>query len=195
MRQTSSSNSSVSVVVRDGQLDARPGAIAGLRADGRQVLADGADLPKAIRYELFRAEVFAGKRAPQVMGKPPAWIGPLIEALRHDGSGDYAAAAALRERAMDEAEPSACTVDGVACEWFADGDSRLGPVCEIIANGQYFWLPLESCQGVSLEPPADLRDLVWASGEVLLPNEGRVPVLVPARYPARPKPRATMQIC
>jgi len=138
---------------------------------------------EAIRYELFRAEVFAGKRAPQVMGKPPAWIGPLIEALRHDGSGDYAAAAALRERAMDEAEPSACTVDGVACEWFADGDSRLGPVCEIIANGQYFWLPLESCQGVSLEPPADLRDLVWASGEVLLPNEGRVPVLVPARYP------------
>ena len=138
---------------------------------------------EAIRYELFRQEVFAGKRAPQVMGKPPAWIGSLIEALRHDGAGDGAAAAALRERALDEAEPRACTVDGVGCEWFADGDSRLGPVDEVIANGQYFWLPFESCLGVNIEPPADLRDLVWASGEVLLPNEGRVPVLIPARYP------------
>ncbi len=138
---------------------------------------------EAIRVELFRQEVFAGKRSPQVMGKPPVWIGSLIDALRHDGAGDFEAAAKLRAQALELAEPRACTVDGAACEWLADGDSRLGPVCEVIANGQYFWLPFESCLGLNLEPPADLRDLVWASGEVLLPNEGRVPVLVPARYP------------
>jgi type VI secretion system protein ImpE len=137
---------------------------------------------EAIRAELFRQEVFAGKRTPQVMGKPPEWIGPLIEALKHDGNGEYASAAALRERAMDAAEPRACRVDDKDCEWIADGDSRLGPVCEVIANGQYYWLPFESCQGVRLDPPTDLRDFVWAPGEVLLPNEGRVPVLIPTRY-------------
>ena len=137
---------------------------------------------EAIRCELFRNEVFAGKRTPQIMGQPPAWIGSMIEALKHDGAGDKAAAAALRAKAMDEAEPKGCTIDGVTCEWIADGDSRLGPVCEVIANGQYYWLPFESCKGIIVEAPADLRDLVWAPAELLLPNEGRVPALIPTRY-------------
>lgn len=137
---------------------------------------------EAIRCEVFRKQVFSGQRTPQVMGTPPAWIGSLIEALKYDGSGDKSAAADLRSKAMDEAEPKACTIDGVACEWIADGDSRLGPVCEVIANGQYYWLPFESCSGISLEVPSDLRDLVWAPAELLLPNEGRVPALIPARY-------------
>ncbi len=138
---------------------------------------------EAIRCEVFRKQVFSGQRTPQIMGTPPAWIGSLIEALRHDGSGDKSAAAELRAKAMDEAEPKACTIDGVACEWIADGDSRLGPVCEVIANGQYYWLPFESCSGIITESPSDLRDLVWAPAELLLPNEGRVPALIPVRYP------------
>ena len=65
----------------------------------------------------------------------------------------------------------------------ADGDSRLGSVCEVIANGQYYWLPFESCSGIITEAPSDLRDLVWAPAELLLPNQGRVPALIPTRYP------------
>jgi len=137
---------------------------------------------EAIRCELFRTEVFAGRRTPQVMGQPPAWIGSLIDALRHDGDGQFAIAAGLRQKAMDEADPVAFSVDGQAVEWLADADSRLGPVLEVIANGQYYWLPLESCKGISIETPVDLRDKVWAAAEVLLPNEGCVPVLIPARY-------------
>jgi type VI secretion system protein ImpE len=138
---------------------------------------------EAIRMELFRAEVFAGKRTPQVMGQPPKWIGPLLEALKMDAAGDAKAAASLRSQALDEAEPRACTVDGKSCEWLCDGDVRIGPTIEIIANGQYYWLPFESCQGIAIEAPVDMRDLVWAAGEVMLPNEGRIPVLIPARYP------------
>jgi type VI secretion system protein ImpE len=138
---------------------------------------------EAIRCELYRKEVFAGKRTPQIMGTPPAWIGSMVEALKFDGSGDYANAATLREKAMDEANAVPCKVNDIDCEWLADGDSRLGPVLEVIANGQYYWLPLESCKGLALEPPADMRDLVWAPGEVMLPNEGRVAVLIPTRYP------------
>jgi type VI secretion system protein ImpE len=138
---------------------------------------------EAIKCELFRKEVFAGKRTPQVMGKPPEWIGAMVEALKFDGARDYARAAALRETALEAAPAIACSIDGKKCEWLADADSRLGPVLEVIANGQYYWLPLESCRGLMLEPPTDLRDLVWMPGEVMLPNEGRVPVLIPTRYP------------
>ena len=137
---------------------------------------------EAIRCEMFRVEVFSGKRTPQIMGTPPSWMGSLIEALKYDATGDYAMAATLRAKAMDEAQPASCTVDGVACEWIADGDSRLGPVCEVIANGQYYWLPFESCLGIVTEAPTDLRDLVWGPADLLLPNDGRVPALIPTRY-------------
>jgi type VI secretion system protein ImpE len=138
---------------------------------------------EAIRCEMFRGEVFAGKRTPQVMGKPPGWIGLLIEALRHDGSIQASTAAAMRAQAMDAAEPTPCSLDGASCEWLMDGDSRLGPVCEVYANGQYYWLPFESCAGIQIDLPADMRDLVWSSAEILLPNEGRIPALIPTRYP------------
>ena len=138
---------------------------------------------EAISCEIFRGEVFAGKRPPQVMGKPPSWIGMLIEALRHQGSGDTQAADETRAQAFEQAEPTACSVDGVSCEWLTDGDARLGPVCEIYANGQYYWLPFESCSAIEIDPPTDMRDLVWSSAELLLPNQGRVPVLIPTRYP------------
>ncbi len=137
---------------------------------------------EAIRCETFRHKVFAGERVPQVMGQPPDWIGPLIEALKHDRAGNSAAATRLRAQALDTAEPAAFRVDGVDVEWIADADSRLGPVLEVIVNGQYYWLPFESCSGVSFEKPVDLRDLVWCPAEIMLPNEGRVPALVPTRY-------------
>jgi type VI secretion system protein ImpE len=137
---------------------------------------------EAIRCELFRAEVFSGKRTPQVMGQPPSWIGSLIEALRHDAN-NKTAAGELRDKAMDLAAATSSRVDNSDCEWITDGDARLGPVCEVIANGQYYWLPFESCRGIHIEAPVDLRDKVWAPAELLLPGEGRVPALIPARYP------------
>lgn len=138
---------------------------------------------EAIGAEMFRREVFAGRRAPQVLGKPPAWTGLMIEALACDARSDGAGARRARAQALEMAEPVAFDVDGSACEWLMDGDGRIGPVCEIIANGQYYWMPFESCAALHLEPPSDLRDLVWATGELILDNEGRVPVLIPARYP------------
>jgi type VI secretion system protein ImpE len=153
-----------------GQLDAK-------------ALAMAQTYREAIVCEVFRTEVFAGRRRPQVLGKPPAWVGALIEALQRDASGDAAGAAGLRAQAMEAAEPAPCSIDGVACEWLMDGDTRLGPVCEIIVNGQYYWMPFESCSGIQIDPPADLRDMVWSPAEVMLPNEGRVPALIPTRYP------------
>lgn len=143
---------------------------------------------EAIRCESFRSEVFSGRRAPQIMGAPPAWLGLMIEALRLDGEADGAAAAAdLRARALDEAVPTPCSVNGVACEWLADGDSRLGPICEVIVNGQYYWLPFESCSSIKIDPPTDLRDMVWVPAELTLPNQGKVPAFIPTRYPETAK--------
>ena len=138
---------------------------------------------EAIRCEILRADVFAGKRAPQLLGEPPQWLGPLIEALQRLAAGDSDQARSLREAAFDAAPESAGTIDGVAFEWLADADSRLGPICEAIISGQYYWIPFFRIRAVRIEPPADLRDLVWVSAHITLANGGEQIALIPARYP------------
>ncbi|MEW8563066.1 MAG: type VI secretion system accessory protein TagJ, partial [Candidatus Thiodiazotropha sp.] len=37
---------------------------------------------------------------------------------------------------------------------------------------------------VGIEPPEDLRDMVWAPAHLTFENEGQAVALIPARYPA-----------
>lgn len=138
---------------------------------------------EAIRCERTREDVFAGNSAPHCFGEPIAWLAPLIEALSHHSSGQHALADELRQRVLGTADPIPFRVNEVEVEWIADGDSRLGPVCEVILNGRYGWLPFEHIQKLELEPPTDLRDLVWAPGTLTLSRGGTHPVLIPSRYP------------
>ena len=137
----------------------------------------------ALRAELIRQDVFAGIRSPQVLGKPSAWMGYLIEALQEDGKGHMRQAAELRAQALDAAQAVAGCVDEMPFEWIADADSRLGPVLEVFVNGDYYWLPFESVVEIQIEAPQDLRDLVWMPAHIKLVNEGLHPMLLPARYP------------
>jgi len=138
---------------------------------------------EAIRCEVFRAEVFAGKRIPHILGEPPAWMGLLVESLEKLAHGHVAAAEALRADAFAQAPTSSGSIDGKPFEWIADADPRLGPVCEAIIDGKYYWVPFERLAGVKLEPPSDLRDVVWASAQLELATGAKQIALLPARYP------------
>lgn len=137
--------------------------------------------------EPLRARVFAGNETPIVLGQPENWLALLIEALRLDGLGEASAAAGLRAKAFDEAPATSGTVDGTAFGWIADGDQRLGPVLEAVVNGRYCWIPLHRIRTIEVEPPSDLRDLVWMSVTLTFANGGQVMGLVPARYPGTPE--------
>lgn len=138
---------------------------------------------EAIRCERIRAAVFAGQKTPLLFGEPEPWVALLIEALLRDGRGERDEARRLRERAFDDAPAGAATVNGAPVEWLADGDYRLGPVLEAIANGRYYWIPFQRLSAITLEPPADLRDLVWAPASLEFTNGGAVVALIPSRYP------------
>jgi len=138
---------------------------------------------EAIRCELYRADVFAGKRAAQVLGEPPEWIGGLIEALQRLASGDAQGAQSLRETAFDAAPASAGSIDANAFEWIADADSRLGPVIEAVINGKYYWVPFSRLSQVTIEAPEDLRDVVWMPAQLQFENGGESVALIPTRYP------------
>ncbi|QBQ98971.1 type VI secretion system accessory protein TagJ [Paraburkholderia pallida] len=137
----------------------------------------------ALQCEALREDVFAGRRAPLIFGEPTAWLALLIEALRLDGAGDFKAAAACRANALETAQPTAGTLNGVPFAWIADADSRLGPTLEVILNGRYYWVPFERIHRIELEAPDDLRDRVWMPAVFTWANEGQGAGLIPVRYP------------
>jgi type VI secretion system protein ImpE len=138
---------------------------------------------EAVRCEILRNNVFNGLRTPVIFGDPPTWIAQLINALRLDAEGQFLAAQQQRKQAFDAAPGVAGAIDGRPFAWLADADSRLGPVVELIANGEYFWIPTERIRSIRLEAPADLRDNVWMPVGLTMVNGGELIGFVPARYP------------
>lgn len=136
----------------------------------------------AVQCEVLRADVFAGRRSPLILGEPVEWLALLIESLLVTGTPRQAEAASLRERAFEAAGASSGTVDGQRFEWIADADMRLGPVCEAVINGRYYWVPFERLAKVDLEAPEDLRDVVWTPAHFQFSNGGESVGLIPTRY-------------
>jgi type VI secretion system protein ImpE len=138
---------------------------------------------EALASEALRAEVFAGQRSPLVFGEPAPWIAWLVEAVRLGATGQHAQSQDLRGRALEQAPATSGQLDGEPFEWIADADPRLGPILELIVNGRYYWVPFQRIAQIKLEPPADLRDLVWLPAELKWSNGGEAVGLIPTRYP------------
>lgn len=137
----------------------------------------------AVRCELIRRDVFEGKKSPMVFGQPEQWLALLIESLLLAGRGEASKAEDYRRHAFDDAEASSGVLDGRSFEWICDADSRLGPVLEAVINGRYYWVPFSRLSTVSVEPPADLRDMVWMPAYLQFENGGESVALIPTRYP------------
>lgn len=138
---------------------------------------------EALRCELLRTEVFAGRRSPLVFGDPEQWLALLIQALQPYAEGHYDKAAALHEQALEAAPATAGTIDDQPFQWISDADPRLGPVLEAVVNGRYYWISFSNIHRIEFEAPTDLRDMVWLPAQFTWANGGQTVGLVPARYP------------
>ena len=54
---------------------------------------------------------------------------------------------------------------------------------EAVINGRYYWVPYSRLLKIQLEPPEDLRDIVWMPAHLQFENGGESVALVPTRYP------------
>ncbi|MEO7207609.1 MAG: type VI secretion system accessory protein TagJ [Steroidobacteraceae bacterium] len=138
---------------------------------------------EALRCEVYRAEVFAGKRMPMALGEPDSWFAPLLQSLSVAAEGRAADAATLRQTAYDEAPAITGKLNGEAFEWIADGDARMGPCLELIISGRYYWVPFHRIHSIVMEAPSDLRDFVWMPAQLTWANGGECVALLPSRYP------------
>jgi len=137
----------------------------------------------ALNCEALRNRIFAGQHSPLIFGKPDDWIGLLVQANQLVAEKKYEASQELRARAFETAPAVAGTIDDEQFEWIADADTRFGPVLEAIIDGKYYWVPFTAIKQVQIEPPSDLRDVVWIPANFTWVNEGAAPGLIPTRYP------------
>jgi type VI secretion system protein ImpE len=141
----------------------------------------------ALAAENLRAEIFAGKRTPLLLGEPEEWVGWMLQANKHFAEGQVDAARELRERAFEAAPATSGTIrskDGEsAFEWIADADQRFGPILEAIIDGKYYWVPFNRIKEITIEGPTDLRDLVWLPAIFTLTTGTQKIALLPVRYP------------
>jgi type VI secretion system protein ImpE len=171
-------------LLRAGQLDA---AIESL---GGELRSDPADAQR--RTFLFELLCFAGNhdRAEKQLDilaqrGPDASMGALLyrSALHADRTRQEMFRTSQLPSSDAAPRPVSGRLNGTPFQSLTDADPRIGARLEIFAAGQYTWIPFEHIASVRVEPPARLRDLLWAPaivrtgpsfrgvelGEVLLP--------------------------
>lgn len=137
---------------------------------------------KLLACEADRAAVYAGQKPPTLFGKPPEWVGGVIEAFRLGLEGKWEAAAASQAQALEAAPATPAVLDGQEVEWIADADSRFGPVLEAYIEGKYYWIPFEHIRELNLRPRTHLMDAIWAPADFEWLNEGKASGYIPVRY-------------
>ncbi len=133
--------------------------------------------------EAYREEVFAGRKDPVIFGDPSEWMALLIQALKMTAEGRDTEASEIRMQAFENAPATPGKLNGKLFDWIADGDSRLGPMLEVILEGRYLWVPFAVIADIVIEPPEDLRDTVWLPAYLTWSNGSASPGLIPTRYP------------
>jgi len=57
---------------------------------------------------------------------------------------------------------------------FSDSDPRIGANLEVFIAGSYTWIPIHYLRALEIEPPASLRDLIWARARVETSSDFRL---------------------
>lgn len=144
-------------------------------------------LQQAIAGELQRDAVLHGEAGPVLPGSAWHWCDTLLAALQAEVAGDVARGSTLRAEALElaAANPGTATQQDqpTAFSWLMDGDSRFGPVCEVISQGRYYWIPFAAIREMQFQAPASVTDLVWRHTRVQLVDGSEQVCQIPARYP------------
>jgi type VI secretion system protein ImpE len=136
-----------------------------------------------IRGELARREVFAHGRVPEFLAQPSDALKWRLEALIRLREGKTGEANELLAKAEEQRPVVTGTCDGIAFDDWRDLDDLTAAVLEVItANGNYYWVPLETIEVVEFHKPERARDLYWRPAHLIVRDGPDGVVYIPALY-------------
>jgi type VI secretion system protein ImpE len=132
--------------------------------------------------ETARRKFFADGVEPKFLSAIPqhaAWRIEAVQALRNKQPTE---ASSLLAKA-DEARPTLSgKLNGKPFASIRDCDDLFGDIIEVMANGNYFWLPLEQVESIVVSAPKFPRDLLWRPAR-LETHESAGDIFLPSLYP------------
>jgi type VI secretion system protein ImpE len=137
--------------------------------------------------ELQRERCLHGEQPPQLMMlTDEAWALSLAEDyVRQDNlehlASHLAQAPALRGE-IDVVQDGSEEVQTETFDWIADGDSRLGPMLELIHQQGYCWLPMSQVREIEISAPQSGFDRLWTRVAITRTNGERLRATIPVRY-------------
>lgn len=145
-------------------------------------------LEQNLKGEQQRIDVMSGRARPQMQEHQWPWLATLVSALAEPAE----VARQQRVSAFEMADASSGELNlpdapSQSFSWLMDGDARLGPVCEVIVRGDYYWLPFSAISEIQFQAPASVTDLVWRHALVKLTDGSEQICQIPARYPITPE--------
>ena len=138
---------------------------------------------KLLDAEQARRRVFHEGIMPQFLVPPPEHLGKRLEAVNALRGNKPAEAAKLLGQANDAAPAVRGLLNGKPFDALRDCDDLFGPVLEVMAHGDYYWLPLEQVVSLAMNPPKFPRDLLWVPAKLAVRDGPAGDVFLPALYP------------
>lgn len=138
---------------------------------------------KLIDAEDARAKLFRDGVMPQFLTSPPEWVYPRLEAVKWMIDGNTARAAEAIAASDAAAGSVAATINGTEYSEVRDCDDCFGPILEVMAHGDYYWLPMAQIESLSALPPKFPRDLVWFPAKLSVKDGPSGDVFLPVLYP------------
>lgn len=135
-----------------------------------------------LKAERDRARLFSEGLQPHFIAGAPAYVRLHPEAINHLREGNLGAARETLDRAEEERPAFKGTLNGQPFADFRDYHDLVGPVLELIVQGQYTWLPLEQIKRLEIEAPKNLRDLMWTPARIETTDGSNGEVYIPSLY-------------
>jgi len=135
-----------------------------------------------LKAERERKRVFEEGIQPHFLGEPPAYVDLHMEAIACIREGKLSQARELLDRAEEERPALSGSFSGKPFRDFRDCNDLTAPVLELVVHDKYTWLPLEQIRQIEIDPPKQLRDVLWASARIISVNDVKGEVILPALY-------------
>jgi type VI secretion system protein ImpE len=166
-----------------GDLERARRQIEAVRTDSAEEAAGVAMYRQLLESEDLRRRLFSEGLAPRFLGdEVPDHLRHRLAAVNRLREGHVAEALEEVEKAEAAMPMLSGEIDGKPFSLVRDCDDLFSGVLEVMAGGQYFWVPLERVEAIVKEPPKTPRDLIYAPATLEL-KDSAGPVFLPALYP------------
>src|SRR5206468_13018583 len=111
--------------------------------------------------ERARRRLFGESLVPRFFGDQPEHVHLRLEAVKRLRENRPAETAELLIKAASVTPEVKGEINGKGFSSLRDCDDLFGGVLEVMAQGGYYWVPLEQIDAVSVSAPKTPRDLLW----------------------------------